>query len=143
MTKAAAWLERIRLPFGFLAGPIAWTIQLTVGYWLTPVACSTGTRLPIYLLGIVAGLVTLAAGGLAYSTWRSIDQRQSQRRTANGRASTAGGPDIGTADDAINRNEFVVVAEVVVSAIFFWMIVLTTFYAFFLNPCAPITQPLP
>jgi hypothetical protein len=51
--------DKWRLPFGFLAGPVLWGLQILVGYGLVTVSCTTGNKLPVYLTIALSGLIVL------------------------------------------------------------------------------------
>ena len=55
--------------FGFFAGPLAWAVQLLLGYAFVPSVCG-GSRLPFYLISGAAALVTLWAGITSFTNWR-------------------------------------------------------------------------
>ncbi len=110
-----------------LIGPIAWALQLLVGYVLTTVSCNMGTKASVYGLSIVAGLVIVVAGLAAFQSWRSL----------------AGRPDVTDLERPQSRSEFLVVAGVFVSSLFFLLVLATGVFAIFLNPCPVITQPMP
>ena len=55
--------------FGFFTGPLAWTVQLLLGYAFVPSVCG-GSRLPFYIISIAAAAITLWAGVLSFSNWR-------------------------------------------------------------------------
>jgi biopolymer transport protein ExbB/TolQ len=99
MTRTAPRTDRhLRsLWFGVLAGPITWTVHFLVGYGLVEVACRlrllesqllglTALSVIILVLTLVALLVTLYAGFLAYRNWRrmQVERREGvkQRREA-------------------------------------------------------------
>ena len=55
--------------FGFFAGPLAWAVQLLLGYAFVPFVCG-GSRLPFYIISGAAAVVTLWAGIVSFSNWR-------------------------------------------------------------------------
>lgn len=119
------WIERA--PMSLLIGPIAWAVQLLIGYALAPVMCNVG-RLPVYILSILSGLVILGAGVATYQSWRAL---------------VAGRPDITDVEIPQTRSEFLAVAGVLVNSLFFLLVVATGIFAIFLNPCPVITMTLP
>ncbi len=127
-TGSTAW-QGWRLPFGFLAGILAWALQLLIGYGLTPLACMTGARLPVDLVGAIAALVTLGAGVIATGGWRV--------------ATDSGRPDIVDLERGQDRREFVAVAGVFLSSLFLLLILATLIVGLFQNPCPVITQSFP
>jgi hypothetical protein len=50
--------------FAFLAGPLAWSIDLGLSYFLVPRAHASGSNAPLHL-GTLVGVLVLAAGALA------------------------------------------------------------------------------
>lgn len=124
-TSPRDWIERA--PMSLLIGPVAWGVQLLVGYVLAPVMCSAG-RLPIYLLSIITGLIILGVGVATYQSWRAL---------------AAGHPTITDVESPQARSEFLAVASVLMNSLFFLLVVATGVFAIFLNPCPIITQPLP
>lgn len=77
-------LTRLRPGFGIGAGPLAWSVQLLVGYGLTAYACHPGglalaevaegwgwTRGAALALNLLAALVALAGGVVSLSAWRA------------------------------------------------------------------------
>jgi hypothetical protein len=55
---------------GVLVGPTAMLIQLQTNYALVPWACGTGHTWPLHLVSLVALIVTVIPGFLAYRIWR-------------------------------------------------------------------------
>jgi lysylphosphatidylglycerol synthetase-like protein (DUF2156 family) len=52
----------------------AWALQHEIVYALTPFRCYGGTRLPIYLVSIVALVLSVSAGGLAFRNWKKVSK---------------------------------------------------------------------
>jgi hypothetical protein len=122
--------SRLRLPFGFFAGPLAWIAQLFIGYALTPGVCNGGSNVPIALLGLITALVTLAAGVLSLTLWRQ--------------AEGAGHPDVLDLDAPERQSrDFIASAAFLLSTLFLLLIVATALYSLGLDPCPHITQTLP
>lgn len=59
--------------FGLLAPPVAYFVQLLLGYALVPVACSS-TRAPLVILSALMFLVTAAAVFTSYQQWRELSR---------------------------------------------------------------------
>lgn len=118
---------RWKLPFGFFAGPVLWALEILVGYGLATMACTSGNKLPEYLLIGTAGLIVLVAGVLAYQGWSSRADDSLFVET----------------DQAQQTPMFWAVSGFVVSALFFLLILTTFAAAFFLSPCPIITMPMP
>ncbi|HEX2864335.1 MAG TPA: hypothetical protein VHN99_07180 [Deinococcales bacterium] len=57
--------------FALLAAPAAWTVQLLLGFELTPAACSV-SRLPLHALDLAALAVDLAALAIGWSEYRRL-----------------------------------------------------------------------
>jgi hypothetical protein len=116
-----------RLPFGFLAGPILWGLQILVGYGLDTLACTTGNKLPVYLTIALSGLIVLMAAIITYQAWRS-EADDSLLMTTN---------------QAEESTRFWSVSGFVISLLFFILILVTAITALFLSPCPIITMPFP
>jgi hypothetical protein len=117
------------LPFVYLTGPIAWGLQILIGYGLVPVSCVINTKLPVYIVVAAAGLVTLVAFFVAVRHWR--------------RLSTHGGVSIVDLDEPVGTRAFVAISGAVICAIFFLAILVTGITELLQNPCPYITMPLP
>ncbi len=113
--------------FGVLAGPVAWSLQILIGYNLEEIACNPGSQTQ-QLAGAeiepVAVWLTLAAGALAlagvlvsFSCWRRV--RAAQDSTPGGRA------------------EWMAWAGIVTSGLFAFWILLALFVPGFLATCDP------
>jgi len=119
--------RRWRLPFGFFAGPVLWGLEILVGYGLVTVACMNGNKWPVYVTTGIAALIVLIAGVIAYRTWTSRTDESIFVET----------------DQAQETPIFWAVSGLVVSTLFFSLILTTFVAAFFLSPCPLITMPLP
>ena len=104
--------------FGFFAGPLAWTVQLLLGYAFVPSVCG-GSRLPFYIISGAAVLVTLWAGVSSFSHWRSARD---------------GDPAVlGRHDEGVTP--FMTYAGFITSIAFFALIVTTGAALLLLDPC--------
>ncbi len=113
--------------FGVLAGPVAWSLQILIGYNLEEIACNPGSQTQqLAGAGIepVAVWLTLAAGALAlagvlvsFSCWRRV--RAAHDSTPGGRA------------------EWMAWAGIVTSGLFAFWILLALFAPGFLAACDP------
>src|SRR5579885_3681493 len=122
--------SRLRMPFGFFAGPIAWGVQLFITYALTPGVCTTGSNVSVGLLGLITALVALAAGVLSLTLWQHVD--------GPGRH-----PDVIDLDTPEGRSrDFIASAGFLLSALFLLLIVVTALYGMVAMPCPYITQRL-
>jgi hypothetical protein len=110
---------------GVLAGPVAWSIEMIVGYGVEEIACSSGTvgeeiegvgvEPIVVLLTLVLGAVTAAAGLLAFGCLR--------RLRSSGEAARGG------------RAEWMAIVGIATSAIFLIMIVVNLLSVVFLGVC--------
>ncbi len=128
MTPLSNYTHRRQVSFGFFAGPIAWVLQLVIGYALSTVSCSVGSKLPVYVLSALAVLVTIGAGIAAWRSWREL-------RT--------GRPTLSDMVVEHESAEFLAIAGFLISGIFFLLTVLTGLSGLFLTACPIITMPLP
>ena len=119
--------RRWRLPFGFFAGPVLWGLEILVGYGLATLACVSENKWPVYLMTGIAGLIVLIAAVIAYQAWNSRTDESIFVET----------------DQAQETPIFWAVSGLVVSTLFFSLILTTFVAAFFLSPCPLITMPLP
>ncbi len=128
MTPLSNYSHRRRVSFGFFAGPIAWVLQLIIGYVLSTVACEVGSKLPVYILSALAVLVTLGAGFAAWRSWRGLRPDR---------------PTLTDIDEEHASAEFLAIAGLIISGIFFVLTLLTGVASLFLTACPIITMPLP
>lgn len=101
---------------GVLVGPTAMLMQLEINYALVPWACGTGHTWPLHVVSLVALVVTVVAGMLAYRIW--------------GRLSTdedSGG--------ALARSRFMAAVGVLISLLMALVIVAQWLPVFFHSPC--------
>jgi hypothetical protein len=111
--------------FGVLAGPIAWSVEIIVGYGVEEIACSAGSASEqiegigvepiIVVLTLFLGAVTAAAGLVAFGCLR--------RLRASGEADTGGRP------------QWMALVGIATSAIFLVMIVMNLFSVVLLRVC--------
>ena len=130
MAQAVSRAERggsRRLWFGVLAGPVAWSLQILIGYNLEEIACNPGSQTQ-QLAGAeiepLAVWLTLASGALAlagvlvsFSCWRRV--RAAHDSTPGARA------------------EWMAWAGIVSSGLFAFWILLALFSPGFLAVCDP------
>ncbi len=114
--RAGVW----RPLFGYLGGVLAWALQLAVGYPLVQLSCVTGTTLWIHIVSLVAIIITIAAGLVSYSVWRTGRAHD----TADGQGEQAWG-----------RDSFLGASGMLMSGLFLLLILYSGIPAFFLNPC--------
>ncbi len=118
-----------RIPFGFLAGPILWGLQILAGYGLTTVACNIAGKLPVYVLTGLCGLIVLAATVVAYGAWRAGPGKERSILMET--------------DDAGRTAAFLSMSGFVMSLLFFLLILATFISDIFLSPCPIITMTMP
>ena len=116
------------LLFVFLTGPIAWGLQLLVGYGLVPFGCGLGGKWIVLALIAAAGLVTLFAGFVAVRRWRRLSKH---------------GYAIDDLDDPAEPRTFVAISGALLCSVFFLAILVTGITEFIAYPCPYITMPLP
>ena len=105
---------------GILAGPFAWFLQMQVSYALVPWACATG-HLVVLHLTTLGGMLIAAAGALiAWREWRRVGSEWPKG---------AGGPQM--------RSRFMAVLGLLISILFFLVILAQGIPSFILNPCQP------
>jgi len=120
----------LALWFGFLAGPVAWSVHLLVGLVLVSAGCGAGYggfslfRLPgwesvLLLFTAAMALLTAAGGVVAFASWR---------KTGESADTNAGGPR--------GRSGFLAAAGVYTSLIFLAGILLVAIAIATLNDCA-------
>lgn len=125
--KAKDNSSRWQLPFGFFAGPILWGLQIIVGYGLVTVACMNRNKLPVYLTIGISALIVLVAAVLAYRAWGASSNESL----------------LVASDQAQETPAFWAVSGLVVSTLFFLLILATFVAGIFLSPCPLITMPMP
>jgi hypothetical protein len=54
------------------AGPIAWALSLQANFALAPLACAAGAKPGLYVILVLAFLLSAAGAALAVSAWRSM-----------------------------------------------------------------------
>jgi hypothetical protein len=55
---------------GLFLAPLAWSVDLIASYAMTEGYDTGGSKLPLFILSLVALLVALAGGGLALASWK-------------------------------------------------------------------------
>jgi hypothetical protein len=105
---------------GLLVPPIAWAFQLQANYVLASLTCQQGSRWPLYLVTLVALLITLAAG---FGSWRA-------RARVNGMHSDDGGSLLSVA-------RFMAVLGLMTSALFSLVIIAQAVPSFIFRGCQP------
>ena len=96
----------VLLWLAFLAGPVAWALQLQVNYSLTATACAMGGKTFLHLVSLGALLLALAGAFLAWRWWKKLPE---------------GSTEMGDAEES--RRRFMALAGVTMCAFFALLIV--------------------
>ena len=64
---------------GILAGPIVWLISFEALFALNPWACTFQTKLALYIVSVLAFVLSLAAGLLAWRQWTALGREADSR----------------------------------------------------------------
>lgn len=105
---------------GLFAGPVAFLLELQINYMVVPWACRTGHRFVLYLVVLLALLIT--AVGL-FSAWRGWNQMGREWPDESG--------------GAVPRNRFMAAMGIVLSLFFFIVVLALGIPNFVLHPCQP------
>jgi hypothetical protein len=103
---------------GVLAGPLAWMFQQQISYLLVKFACKHGWHLPFHLVSLLALLLIAGGAFVAWRTWQQAGQEW---------PSGSGG--------ALSRSRFMAVLGLLLSGLFFLLIVAQSIPSFILGPC--------
>ncbi|HSU60234.1 MAG TPA: hypothetical protein VLI55_13040 [Bryobacteraceae bacterium] len=57
---------------GVLAGPIVWLLSFEANFALAPWACIFQAKLALYIVSLVALILSAASGVLAWNQWRQL-----------------------------------------------------------------------
>lgn len=101
---------------GLLAGPFAWGLHMQANYSLVPWVCKNGGEILIHLVTILALAIT-ALG--AFAAWRSWQQ----------------GRETNVDDAALSRTSFMGMLGLLMSAMFFLVIIAQEIPGYFFHPC--------
>jgi hypothetical protein len=101
-----------------LLPPLGWFVYLLVNYMLVPRACATGTTLPLYVATVVAMLLAVGAGVVAWRIWQKVEPEWPDE---------AGG--------VIPRSRFLAVLGLLSSGLFFLVILAQGIPTLILHPC--------
>ncbi len=119
--------SRLRtLAFGTLGGPILWLLQIGISYALVPPACNSGSKLALYGVAGVSGVLTLIAGAMAWRQW----QLASRNRLMD-------------FDDPALPNSFLGSLGVAMSLLFALIILSTGVVLVFQSPCPLLNTTVP
>ncbi len=89
--------ERVLNPLlwlGFLAGPLAWALQLQVNYMLTPSACEAKQEWWLHLVSLSALLLAGLGALTGWRSWRRLgpgSQEKGDMRSSRARFMALGG----------------------------------------------------
>jgi hypothetical protein len=103
---------------GVLAGPVAWLTSFQANFALAPVACVLKGKLALYAISVVALLLTAAAGVVAWQQWTG-----------------AGKEWPGQGGDTTARVRIMAIGGVLLSAMFFIVILAQAIPEVILAPC--------
>lgn len=114
------WGGLLALWAGLLAGPVVWLVQFQAAYTLVPVLCKSGARnLALHGVFVVALLLVAGAGLLAWRNFRAVGA------TAEGEEEAG----------IIPRTRFMSLLGLLVTAMFFLVIVAQWVASWVFGPC--------
>ncbi|MHB8627471.1 MAG: hypothetical protein ACYDBJ_13950 [Aggregatilineales bacterium] len=111
---------------GMLSGPTLWAIQIGIGYALVPPACSTGSKLPLFALAAITGVLTFIAGAVAWQQWQLATRNR-----------------LMDLDDPTMPRSFLGSLGVCMSLLFLLLILATGIVTILLSPCPLLTMTVP
>jgi hypothetical protein len=117
--------------FGMFASPVIWSLHLLIGYMISEAACMTN-MLGFRILGIggllfvLVALTLLAMGGVIWNAWWSY---RSWRYYASLN------PEEEFPLQAYDRDEFLALSGLLLSGIFFLLLLLNLYPFLVLRPC--------
>jgi hypothetical protein len=109
-----------RLWFGTFGAAAAWFAHLIVVYVLVPVTCAVGGPALMYAASGALGGVAVAAGFVAWQSWRQMSEEER-------------GDLVGEMEGS--RKGFMLYGGLLASGVFLLAILLATIPIFFLDPC--------
>ncbi len=110
----------LALWLGLLAAPLAWFVNQLLSYSLVLWACSTGRQYTLHLVTLAMLLLAAAGGVIAWRAWR-----QAGREWHN----EAGG--------VLPRSRFMAALGILLSSLFFLVILAQGIPSFILHACEP------
>ncbi|MBV8809837.1 MAG: hypothetical protein JO033_14275 [Acidobacteriaceae bacterium] len=103
---------------GVLAGPIIWLFSFEANYALAPWACIFQAKLALYIVSIVALALAAASGLLAWRQWKQLGQEWP-----------------GDGGGALPRSRIMAIGGVLLSAMFFLVILAQAIPEVILGAC--------
>ena len=102
-----------------LAGPVVWLLQFQANYTLVSLTCNHGGKWALHAVSVAALVLTAGAGLLAWSNWREVggDARQNEGASV------------------ITRSRFMSVLGLLVSSLFFLVILAQWIASWVFGPC--------
>lgn len=114
------WGEVLMLWAGVLVAPVAWILQMQAGYLLVQQSCMSGHNLSLHVVTAVALLLAALGGFIAWRNWEQ-----------------AGGTWPDEEAGPTPRSRFMGAMGLLLSAMFFLVIVAQGVASFVLHPCQP------
>ncbi|MBV8708860.1 MAG: hypothetical protein JO182_10170 [Acidobacteriaceae bacterium] len=108
----------LALWIGVLAGPVFWLCSFEAKFAWAPWACTFQTKLALYLVSLLALLLTAASGVLAWRQWKEL-----------------GKDPAGEASGALARSRFMAIGGIVFSVSFCMVIVAQAIPELMLGAC--------
>lgn len=111
--------------FGFLTGPIIWSLLLFVDYGTEAMACNAGVSSGViavwlHVITIIAALITIAAIVVSWRSWQTMGKGDG----------TESGPDV-----AVGRASFMALSGVIMGILFLFFILVSDIAPFYLSAC--------
>jgi len=117
--------------FGMFASPVFWSLHLLIGYSVSEAACMTNLLgFPIFgisaLLVFLVALTLLAMVGIAWNAWWSFRSWRFYARQ---------NPEEEFPLQAYDRDEFLALSGLLLSGIFFFLLLINLYPILVLRPC--------
>lgn len=117
--------------FGMFASPIIWSLHLLIGYSVAEAACMTNmfdfTVLGVGgLLAFLIALTVLALGGIIWNAWWSYRSWRHYQALS---------PEEEFPLQAFDRDEFLALSGLLLSGIFFFLLLINLYPFLVLRPC--------